>query len=306
MLPSSYEKLERYRDIVPDFSAFIDALSRPLPRTLQANTLQLSVGELSQLFDEQAIAYQRIHWRDDALRLHGDVKPGNLIEYHAGLFHLQEEVSMLPVTVLAPQATDKICDLCAAPGSKTIQAAIAMKNRGTIIANDVNRERLTALRANMARLGIMNISTCWTDGCGFPIQADGFDKVICDAPCSGEGTCRKSAGALTHGLADGQPFRGDLQWQLLCRALKLVKPAGRVVYSTCSFRPEENEMVVDKVIREGRARLIPISIPGFNASSGLTQWGNAQLDPSLVGAMRVWPHQNDTGGFFLALLERTA
>ena len=105
---------------------------------------------------------------------------------------------------------------------------------------------------------------------------------------------------------DGQPFRGDLQWQLLCRALKLVKPAGRVVYSTCSFRPEENEMVVDKVIREGRARLIPISIPGFNASSGLTQWGNAQLDPSLVGAMRVWPHQNDTGGFFLALLERTA
>jgi NOL1/NOP2/sun family putative RNA methylase len=299
--------LERYREIVPgDFNDFLATAAAKLPRAALVNTLAIAPDALIELLAEQGIKAMRLKWNEDAFRVSHDIKLGSLIEYGAGLFNIQEEVSMLPVAVLGPRPYERILDLCAAPGSKTMQAAVMMRNRGTILANDVNRGRLSALRMNMARLGILNVSTSFGDGLRLKAEYDSFDGVICDVPCSGEGTLRKSSGALAHGLAHGQSYRGGIQLSLLRKAIKFCKPGGRIVYSTCSLRPEENEMIIDKVLAEQTVRMVPVQLSGFVSAPGLHLFDGQPLNPDLKHAMRVWPHQNNTGGFFVALLQKVA
>jgi NOL1/NOP2/sun family putative RNA methylase len=299
---------ERYRPLIDDWCAFEAALARPLPTCIWANPLRISPLDLAGILTADGLDFEPLAWHPGGFRLRGEVKPGRHWAYLAGLYHVQEEVSMVPVVLLDPQPGERVLDMCAAPGGKTAQIGVMMDNRGTVIANDINTGRMRAVRHTLERLGLVNVATTVANAASYPRAAGTFDRILVDAPCSCEGTSRKEPGVLARtGLAVSLKKSG-LQLALLKKAMQHCRPGGRVVYSTCTYAPEENELVVDTVLRElgrERVRLLPVSLPGLVGSEGLTEWDDRTFDPSLRHALRLWPHQNDTGGFFVAVLEKS-
>jgi 16S rRNA (cytosine1407-C5)-methyltransferase len=295
----------RYRPIIDDWDAFMEMIKRPLPTAIWTNPLKTTPEQLSALLKNANIAHEPIMWYPGGFRLLDNIQPGLRWEYLAGLYHVQEEVSMLPVLFMNIQPGDRALDLCAAPGNKTAQIGVALNNRGTVVANDRNAGRMRAARQTFNRLGLVNITTTTADGANYSKYAGQFDSVLVDVPCSCEGTCRKDKSSLKRPV-NPQKLVG-MQAALLRKAVYLCKPGGRVVYSTCTFAPEENEMIINAILQQpnNEMHMLPISVPaGFITSPGLTEWDDASFDPSLQHALRIWPHQNDTGGFFVAVLEK--
>lgn len=295
----------RYAELIDDWDAFEAAIRRPLPPTLWANPARLGRDALARLLASEGVATEPLGWQPGALKAAPDFAPGRHWGLFAGLFQTQEEAAMLPVSLLAPQPGERVLDLCAAPGNKTAQIATAMGATGTVVANELKQGRLAALRQTIKRLGLLNVVMTARPAQEYPLRAGPFDRVLVDAPCSGEGTIRKNPGAA---LTDGEAREhlAGRQRRMLTRALQLVRPGGRVVYSTCTFAPEENECVVGATLEAlgGDARLVPASVPGLRSCPGVTTWQGRTLDSSLAGSLRLWPHHNDTGGFYVAVLER--
>ena len=183
-----------------------------------------------------------------------------------------------------------------------------MHNTGTLIANDRDLGRIQALRQSLLRMGLVNTTITCYDGVNYPKDAGYFDRILVDAPCSCEGTIRKNP-EVAHRLSRGKlDAMAHIQRLLLEKAVQLCKVGGRIVYSTCTFAPEENEGVVDSVLRKFGAqnlKSIPAKIPEFKTCPGLTRWENQDYHESVQNAVRIWPHHNDTGGFFIAVLKKT-
>lgn len=216
---------------------------------------------------------------------------------------------MLPVMLLDLSSTHRVLDLCAAPGNKTAQIALAMENRGTVVANDLVWNRMRPVRMHIDRLGLLNVSISCEDGGSYPRSAGMFDRILVDAPCSCEGTSRKTPGVLAGKVSERQRQQLRRKQELLLRqAVRRCNPGGQVVYSTCTYAPEENEDVIDRVLRDmpGAFRIRHAAIPGFHTAPGITRWNGRRFDKSLERTLRVWPHLNDTGGFFMAVLQKTA
>ena len=231
--------------------------------------------------------------------------PGVRYEYKTGLYNVQEEAAVIPVKILDPQPGERILDMCAAPGNKTAQIAMAMQNRGTVVANDRSAGRHRASRSILDRLGLGNVCLSLHNGTNFPRSAGTFDRVLVDVPCSCEGTSRKQPAVL-----DEHPQYDKLagvQRGLLQRAFELCEPGGRVVYSTCTYAPEENEEVIDDVLSslDFDVEWLDCRLDGFDSAPGLTSWRGRSFDSRMSRAMRVWPHLNDTGGFFVAAFDKS-
>ncbi|MEM9595875.1 MAG: RsmB/NOP family class I SAM-dependent RNA methyltransferase [Acidobacteriota bacterium] len=301
------DRLERYRDIVDDWPAFHDACTAPLPTTLWTNTLRLPPGELADQLLQEGVEVRPLPWYSRGFRLADpESRPGKTLAYITGACHIQEEVSMLSVPVLDPRPRQRLLDLCAAPGNKTMQSAVHMDNTGTVLANDADQNRLGMVVRNVERIGVTNTATLNWNGANLPRSGVGeFDRVLADVPCSCEGTTRKNPYVLFHSVEQSQRYAGG-QAALLQKAVQLCRPGGRIVYSTCTYAPEENERVVDGALRffEGRLRVLPVEVPGFRGAPGLVHWQGQDFDPSLAGCLRAYPHLQDTGGFFVALLEK--
>lgn len=294
---SFMDSLERYRDIVPDFELFKAILQRPMPVSARINTLKIGREKLLERLQRKGIGYRSLSWYPLGLRL--DIEsPGKLAEHALGYIHIQEEVSMIPPLVLQPHACETVLDLCSSPGSKTTQISQRMDNQGIVIANEPSLSRIASLRSNCERLGAVNVAITRYDGRRFPSCL--FDRVLVDVPCSGEGRARKDMGICERSNLKRSLGLQPLQKGLLKRAVNLVKPGGVVVYSTCTYAPEENEMVVESVL--GEAYLDRISIPGLKACPGLTEWNGVRHSNDLLLCSRYYPHLNDTGGFFVAKL----
>ena len=297
-------RFDCYQSLIDDWPAFLDALQTPLPTCLWTNTLRTSSGHLQEVHPE-LIA---IPWYQGGFRAPPKWKPGSKLGFYAGLYLIQEEAALLPVKVLDPQPGEWVADLCAAPGNKTVQMAVRMRDRGVILANDRNRERLHILLRSISRLGITTISLANQDATHIrnPVSVR-FDKVLVDVPCSGEGTARKIKGIQKQFSPAQRAKLQRIQQSILKRALALCKPGGRIVYSTCTFSPEENESVLHDVLTNPPSRpftIEPFDIPGLRYSPGITRWNGQDFDPEVQNAVRIWPHQNDTGGFFVALLTK--
>lgn len=287
--------LERYRDIVPDFEAFRAVQCLPLCNSIRINTLKIKRTQLLERLERAGIGYQVFTWYPLGLKL--DVEsPGKTQENLLGYIHIQEELSMVPPLVLNPLPGEQILDLCASPGSKTTQISQMMNNRGLVIANEPSLGRVAPLRSNCERLGVLNVAVTRYDGRNFPRGP--FDRVLVDAPCSSEGRERKGPGVLARSSSKKSLDLQALQIGLLKNALRLVKPGGIVVYSTCTYAPEENELVVQTCLDV--ARLEKISIPGLKECPGVTEWNGEPLDNDLMHCARYYPHLNDAGGFFVA------
>jgi len=292
---SSVLDSDRYAPIVDNYDDFLGACERPLPDTAVVNAVKADTERVLSAYDGSGIDVERLGWRDDAIRFVDDVKVGNTLPHYTGWIHSQEEVSMLPADSLDISPEDTVLDMCAAPGSKTVALA---QDAETVVANDVNIGRLSALRNNTDRLGLTNVAVTSYDGRNYP-GAHEYDAVVVDAPCSAEGTVRKNPDADVTDESDRNALVA-VQKGLLRRALGLVADDGVVVYSTCTFAPEENEGVVASVLEEG-AEVVDVEL-GLETLSGVTEWCGETYPDELEKAHRVYPHLNDTGGFFVAVL----
>lgn len=304
-------RLDRYRGIVDDWESFLDACNAPLPMVIWENPLaadrarRLAGGQggAADLLRRRGAELTPLGWHPGAYRLNGVERPGHTLEFQLGLFHVQEEMSLLPPVALDPQPGERVLDLCAAPGGKTAGLAVRMEDRGTLVANDVRPARLRALRSNCERLGLLNVVITPLDGTRFPLESGPFDRILLDVPCSCEGNVRSTPGAVGRGVGEPLQGRGGLQATLLGRAWKLLRPGGTLVYSTCTFAPEENELVLDYGLRED-ASIIPFAVPGLRAAPGVDRWDGRALRGDCVHLARFWPHLNDTGGFTVAVIRK--
>ncbi len=242
-------------------------------------------------------------WRPNGLRMPDGLSPSTSLSYRAGLIHVQEEASLLPVRMLCPKPGERILDLCAAPGNKTAEIALALEGRGTVIANDVSSGRLNVLRTTRDRLGLPNITTTQVNGTSAAWPSAHFDAILVDAPCSCEGTLRRHPRAVTRSSPDDRTRLADTQRALLSNALRMVRPGGRVVYSTCTFAPEENERIITETLATHPDVAIgECHIPGLDSARGLPSWDGVSFHPDMHRAVRLWPGLTDTGGFFSVLL----
>ncbi len=307
---SPVEALRRYRGICPDWAGFQAALGHPQPVSLRPHPERIHPAELIKLLADAGLRASPVEWDAGSLRLSPDASPGRHWGHFAGLFQVQEESAQLPVRLLDPRPGERVLDLCAAPGNKTAQIALAMANRGLVVANELQSGRLPAVRQLVRRLGLRNVLIHRGAGESLPGVTGPYDRVLVDAPCSGEGTWRKYR-LQRRNVARrvDQSERDELaarQIRLLDRAVRLCRPGGRIVYSTCTYAPEENEAVVDAVLRRHGDGLSveTASIAGFAVAEGITEWAGQRFDPRLAGALRVWPGATDTGGFFVVVLRR--
>jgi len=310
------EPLERYRPLIDDFEAFLAACERPLSSAVRVNAIKADVNRVRAAFDDAGIGYEQADWNDRVLTLDTD-SPGTTWPSMHGWIHGQEEVSALPPVVLDPQPGERVWDAAAAPGSKTTQLAALMDDRGLLVANDNNLGRLSALRFNAERLGVTNVAVTNQDARNFSLKPFGsasdadaeddrrveaFDRALVDAPCTCEGTIRKNPDVLDEWSLDHVSSVAGVQKGILTRAIQATRPGGKIVYSTCTFAPEENEAVLDHVLETEDCRVVEQDVP-MNHAPGISEWEGETYDSSVEKAARIYPHHNDTGGFFCATLE---
>jgi len=301
------DPLARYEPILDDYEAFRAACERPLPQVVRVNTIKATVVRAERALKEAGVGYEPVGWNDELLAVDTD-KPGNTWPYVHGWLYGQEEVSAVPAVVCDPDPGDRVFDPCAAPGSKTTHLAALMDDEGLLVANDSNLGRLSALRSNAERCGLTNVAVTKSDARNFslaPFGGEGFDRAVVDVPCSCEGTIRKNPDALDEWSLDHVDGVAGIQKGILSRAIEVTRPGGTVVYSTCTFAPEENEAVVDHALAEHDVELVEYDLP-LSTRAGLTSWDGETYNASLNRAKRIYPHLNDTGGFFCAKLEVAA
>ncbi len=296
--------LERYEPLVDDPEAFYETCRRPLPTTVRANPIKAPVERVRRALDDEGVAWTASEWNPHVMTVETDF-PGNTWANFHGWIHGQEEVSALPPVVVDPRPGERVFDACAAPGGKTTQLAALMDDEGLVVANDSNLGRLSALRSNAERLGVTNVAVTNRDARRFsldPFGSEPFDRALVDAPCSCEGTVRKNPEVIDEWSQSHVEHVAGLQKGILRRAVQATKEGGVVVYSTCTFAPEENEAVLDHVLEAEDCRILPIDTD-LETRPGVTEWDGEEYDPQVADAVRIYPHHNDTGGFFCAKLE---
>jgi NOL1/NOP2/sun family putative RNA methylase len=296
--------LERYEPLVDDFAAFRTACERPLPSVVRVNEIKATPERAMAALDEESVNYEPVEWHPGLLRL-ASTSPGRTWGAYHGWLHGQEEVSALPALVCDPHPTERVWAACAAPGGKATQLAALADDRGMVVANDRNLGRLSALRFNAERLGVTSMAVTNRDARNYSLKPFGFkefDRALVDAPCSCEGTIRKNPDALDEWSLSYVESVAETQQAILRRAVQATRPGGVVVYSTCTFAPEENEAVLDSVLAAENCRLADFSC-GLETRPGVTEWQDTEFDGSVRKAKRIYPHLNDTGGFFCAKLE---
>ncbi len=305
----SLEYIKRYRDIVDDFDCFVEAISRPLNPSIRANTLLIDPDLLASRLEKRGFKLRRVPWHrwffivdDPELAEH----PGRSLEHLLGYYYVQELSSALPPIVLDPKPGDLVLDMAAAPGSKTTQMAQMMKGIGTIVANDVSSDRIGALRSNIDRLRVTNVILTREDSRSFRSKIK-YPKILLDAPCSSEGTVRKDPSHLANLTMTRIRRFSSLQKALVRRSYDLLEPGGVLVYSVCTFAPEEAEDVVSYAIDLG------LDVEGFElpvmSDPGVVKWVDEkgrvhEYHKKVERTARVWPHLNDTGGMFIAKLRK--
>ncbi|MEW5897173.1 MAG: RsmB/NOP family class I SAM-dependent RNA methyltransferase [Nanoarchaeota archaeon] len=281
-----------------------------LRRSIRINTLLTTVKETKKSIEEKGWKLEQIPWCKEGFWIEhqgiGEEKrrdTGNLLEHHLGKIYVQEAASMLPPLVLKPKAGELVLDMCASPGSKTTQMAAMMKNKGLIVANDYKGERLQPLGINLQRSGLTNSVITLMHGSSF--RNFQFDKILVDAPCSGTGTIRKSLKTIRIWNPSMISKIARQQKYLLENAFNNLKPGGELVYSTCSLEPEENESVVSSLLdKYENAKIAKVKLPGLKTSLPVTEFNGEKYNQQVKSALRIWPQDNDTEGFFVAKIKK--
>ena len=295
--------LEHIGRLLPDETerrAFYDCSQTPPPASLRINPLQAQSHRLLPHLHRLGSA---VPWCGDAFVFPESEKGlGQMLEHAMGAYYIQAVAPMLAVEVLAPRPGERVLDLCAAPGGKTTQIAARMHNSGLLIANEIQHRRIPALVGNLERCGVVNYALTRAPGAMLARYFHNFfDRVLVDAPCSGDGIVRKDQNMLNYWSPQDAARLAQQQTGLLRGAYHMLRPGGTLVYSTCSLSLEENEHVVLGLLRRFGAEVEIRAIDGVEYPP-LPADQAAQFPAEFSRCVRVWPHRLDTEGAFIEFL----
>lgn len=284
-----------------EFNSYLESYKKPRFYGLRVNTLKISVEEFLKI---APFHLEPVPWTKDGFYYQEGDNPGRHPYYYAGLYYIQEPSAMLPGAVIGVKPGDRVLDLCAAPGGKTVQMAAQMKGQGLLVANDINSERVKALVKNVELAGVRNVVVLNETPDKLAVNFQNFfDKIMVDAPCSGEGMFRKDEDAIR----SWEKFKCEkccgMQWDILQKVDTMLKPGGVILYSTCTFSPEEDELMIERFMDERKGSYELLEIPKVGGiEGGRTKWSNGGYD--FGKAARLWPHKLNGEGHFAALLRK--
>lgn len=326
-LPAGFrERMLRW--LGEEYEAFAASYGREHRQALRVNRLKLTPDEFEALCP---VALKAVPWAQDGffVEADGDFRPGKHPWHHAGLYYMQEASAMLTAAIASPEPGERVLDLCAAPGGKTTQLASAMGGEGFLVANEIHPARAAILAQNVERMGIKNALVTNETSAALAKRFVGFfDRIVVDAPCSGEGMFRKEEQAVTDWSEDNIRLCSRRQQEILQEAAKMLRPGGYLFYSTCTFAPEENEHTVAVFLHEHpdfsvatpedfpegeakRAWLTGLSIghgrgEWVNGNAMTAERGEVPVPIDIDKTVRLWPHRADAEGHFVAVLRKSA
>ncbi|MEM0203502.1 MAG: NOL1/NOP2/sun family putative RNA methylase [Archaeoglobaceae archaeon] len=273
----------------------VKAFEKGLPKFIRVNTIKIEEKELLRRLEERGFKLQETEVRFCYEVLEEKYSIGATPEYLMGYYYVMDKSSCVPPLALDPKPGEVVADFGASPGGKTTFMAMLMENRGIIFAIEPQKERLQALIDNVNRMGAMNVAILNMDARDFPKLGIKVDKVLLDAPCTGEGIIFKDKTRKTDRGKEDIKFCSNLQKELILSAYDSLKPNGILVYSTCSMTPEENELVVDFLLSKRDAELLDV------------EFGEKALqitERDLSKAKRFYPHKHRCAGFFVAKIRK--
>ncbi len=297
MLPEAF-LLRMEQQLKEEYPDYLASLERPRAVALRFNPLK--TNQLPEL----PFVKEPVPWADFGYYYDPDARPGLHPWHEAGVYYLQEASAMAPVTLLDPQPGEIVCDLCAAPGGKTTQIAGKMQGQGLLVCNEINPKRAKILSRNIERMGVANALVLNHHPSELERFFEGaFDRVLVDAPCSGEGMFRKEEAAVTDWSVETVQMCARRQQEILSTAAKLLRPGGRLVYSTCTFAPDEDEGAVSEFLK----RHPDFSVEAVDAPSLSAGRPDLVEDPApgLEHTFRLWPHHQRGEGHYAAVLRKS-
>lgn len=300
-LPTAF--LEKMRELLGEESdSFLSGMAEEVVG-LRVNTLRASPAEAREMIP---FPLKPLGYPEEGFRIEVGLPAGKHPYHAAGLYYIQDPSAMVVGAVTDPRPGERVADLSAAPGGKSTHLAARMGDTGFLLANDIHPTRARELAGNLERFGVRNAAVTVESVERLSDRLPGyFDRVLLDAPCSGEAMFFKSEAART-GWDEGSVVGcARRQEELLSQAARMVRPGGLLVYSTCTFSPEEDERVIARFVREGGDFSIEESFRPSGASSGRPDWVEPELT-DLSRTMRLWPHRFAGAGHFIALLRRAS
>lgn len=284
-----------------ELGAYLESYKKPRYMGLRVNTSKISVEGFDRISPFRSL--RRVPWISNGYYYTEEDAPTKHPYYYAGLYYIQEPSAMTPASVLPVEEGERVLDLCAAPGGKATELAAKLNHTGLLVANDASASRTKALLKNLEVFGMPNILI--TSAMGDQLDAhfhEFFDKILIDAPCSGEGMFRKQSHMIPAWEKQGPGVFAKMQREILDQAAALLKPGGMMLYSTCTFSELENEGSVDAFLNKH---------PDFHLADLPLHEGFCPGNPKLVGSafplekcIRLFPHKIDGEGHFLALLTK--
>ncbi|TFG23473.1 MAG: RsmB/NOP family class I SAM-dependent RNA methyltransferase [Promethearchaeota archaeon] len=298
--------IERYINFLgmDETIKLLEANERPLTPSIRVNTLKIGVHELKKRLENKGFNLEPIEWVPYGFKvLNEPLNLGSLHENLQGYFYLQNIASMLPPIILEPKSNETVIDMCAAPGGKATHLAQIMNNKGNLILIERNQKRIPALEINLRRMGIKNSIVLNLDATNISSLNIKADKILLDAPCTGEGLIREDKSRKRSKKLKDINKMASIQKNLLEAGLNSLKMGGRLLYSTCSTAPEENEFVINEVLNKNSQFLI-IKIKNQFGVHGFTEIFGKTFFKKLELSQRFFPHIHNTIGFFVCLIER--
>ncbi len=283
-----------------EFNQFLESFHKPRYYGLRVNTLKISVSEFLKIVPFKP---EPVPWTKDGFYYPETESPGKHPYYYAGLYYIQEPSAMYPGAVIDARPGERILDLCAAPGGKSVQVAAGLKGKGILVANDINNERVKALVKNIELSGVKNAVVTNESPQKLALAFRGyFDKILVDAPCSGEGMFRKDEDAVRSWENFKCEKCAKMQEDILTSAEKMLRPGGLLLYSTCTFSPEEDEKMISSFLENNKNyELLDLPKTG-GIEDGRPDWGGGLKELSKTA--RLWPHKLKGEGHFTALLRK--
>lgn len=285
-----------------EYEDFLKAYQGPKQSGLRINTLKISVDQFLQ---QSPFELRSVPWTDAGFYYDTESKPGKHPFHDAGLYYIQEPSAMAVAEIVDPQPGEKVLDLCAAPGGKTTHLAALMNQEGLLVSNEIHPARAKVLSQNVERMGIKNavVLNETPDRLATRFQSY-FDRILVDAPCSGEGMFRKDPKACEEWSLDHVAMCARRQTDILEQAAKMLRPGGRLVYSTCTFSPEENEQVIQTFLQHHASFSVEKVKRYDGFDGGRPDWLD-EPGGEIEQTIRIWPQRVQGEGHYIAVLSKS-